>query len=84
MPCTQVGDAMAFFRRLILRFMSPGARARAEAESRAWTVTCTACGHMRSVWDMGGLRYGASGTPRWRLTCPACGARGWHSVERRG
>ncbi|MEM8741265.1 MAG: hypothetical protein AAGE13_07175 [Pseudomonadota bacterium] len=74
---------MSVFRRLILRFMSPKTRARAEAESRAWIATCPACGHERSVWEMGGLRYGASGAPRWRLTCPACGATGWHQVEKR-
>ncbi len=54
-----------------------------EAESRNWMVTCPSCGYARSVWDMGGVRWKAAGTPRRYLTCPQCGKAGWHKVARR-
>jgi hypothetical protein len=50
-----------------------------EAESREWRVVC-ACGHDRSIWDLGGIRYKAAGNPRKLMKCPACGKRTWHSV----
>lgn len=69
--------------RLALRLM-PGRAAEIERESREWLVTCPNCGHARSIWDMGGIRYKAkSRGKRMRIKCPACGERGWHPVERR-
>ena len=50
-----------------------------EAESRQWRVVC-ACGHDRSIWDIGGIRYKATGKPRTLLKCPECGKRTWHRV----
>ncbi|MBI5801421.1 MAG: hypothetical protein HZA92_11980 [Verrucomicrobia bacterium] len=50
-----------------------------EAESRQWRVLC-ACGHERSIWDLGGIRYKAAGNPRKLMKCPACGKRTWHRV----
>lgn len=50
-----------------------------EAESRQWRVVC-ACGHDRSIWDIGGIRYKATGNPRTLLKCPACDKRTWHRV----
>ena len=67
---------------LFLRLLGPEGAAAAEAESKAWRVTCPHCGFSRSVWEMGGVRYKASGTPRWAMRCPNCGRRGWHVVEK--
>lgn len=53
-----------------------------EAESREWLVRCPACGHARSVWDLGGVRYKAHGTKRIFRRCPACRRVGWHLVSR--
>lgn len=52
-----------------------------EAESRERRVRC-ACGHDRSIWDLGGIRYKAAGNPRKLMKCPACGKRSWHAVTR--
>lgn len=52
-----------------------------EAESRQWRVVC-ACGHDRSIWDLGGIRYKAAGNPRKLMKCPACGKRTWHRVSK--
>ncbi len=50
-------------------------------ESEGWKTECPNCGHQRSVWDWGGIRWKAKGSPRWRLTCTSCGHPGWHKVE---
>lgn len=50
-----------------------------EADSRAWMVQCS-CGFTRSVWELGGIRFKATGQPRWYLRCPQCGQRSWHKV----
>lgn len=65
-----------------LRLLGPEGAVAAEAESRAWLVTCPHCGFSRSVWDMGGVRYKAAGTPRRLLGCRNCGRRGWHQVHK--
>lgn len=53
-----------------------------EAESRSWVVRCT-CGYERSVWDSGGIRWKASGTPKRYQLCMACGQLTWHTVFRK-
>ncbi len=65
-----------------LRLLGPEGAAAAEAESRAWLVTCPNCGFSRSVWKMGGSRYKASGSSRIRVRCPNCGQTGWNRVEK--
>lgn len=69
-------------RNLILSLLSPARRAAAEAESRAWKATCPSCGLRTSIWDLGGLRYKASGKPRRGLRCRACGSFGLHPLSR--
>jgi hypothetical protein len=65
----------------IVTSLAPRAWAQSiQAESEAWMVRCPACGFEQSVWERGGLRWKASGSPRWRLACPRCGVRGWHTV----
>jgi phage terminase large subunit GpA-like protein len=54
-----------------------------EADSRRWLIVCPSCGHERSVWDIGGIRYKAAGNPRWYMRCPQCGQRSWHKVVKR-
>ena len=55
--------------------------AKMEAESRSWIVRCS-CGFARSIWDMGGIRWGAAGQPRRYLSCPQCGKSSWQTVSR--
>jgi hypothetical protein len=54
-----------------------------EAESRTWMVRCPSCSFERSVWDMGGIRWKASGNKWIWVRCPNCGKRGWHTISRR-
>ena len=53
-----------------------------EAHSRAWRLRCPHCGFERSIWDVGGIRYGATGRSRMLARCSACGRTGWHRVEK--
>ena len=65
----------------IAKRLLPKHAAAMEAESREWRVRCV-CGHDRSIWDLGGIRYKAAGNPRKLMKCPACGKRCWHTVSR--
>lgn len=44
-----------------------------ERESREWRIRCTHCGHDRSVWAAGGIRYKASGVKHTVGFCSRCG-----------
>lgn len=68
--------------------MSDNARQRSatpamETESREWLIRCPVCGHEPSVWDLGGIRYKASGTKWIFRRCSACNQVGWHLVYRK-
>jgi hypothetical protein len=53
-----------------------------EASSRNWMMSCP-CGFEKSVWEAGGIRWKASGTPRRYLRCEACGESTWHTVYKK-
>jgi predicted RNA-binding Zn-ribbon protein involved in translation (DUF1610 family) len=64
--------------------LMPGRAADIERESREWLVICPKCGHERSYWDLGGVRYKASSRGKSvGARCPECGQRSMHRVERR-
>jgi ribosomal protein S27E len=73
---------MSRTQRFFTRFAGAETAAAMEAHSRAWLVRCPNCGHERSIWELGGIRYKAAGNPRLRLTCPKCGKAGWHEVHK--
>ncbi len=50
-----------------------------EAESRSWMIR-GACGYERSVWDVGGIRWKARGTPKRYMSCQGCGQSSWRTV----
>lgn len=65
----------------VFKSVLPRAKAEAmEAESRRWLAECGNCGHARSLWDLGGIRWKATGKPRTYLKCPQCGKRAWHKI----
>ncbi|WP_232667035.1 hypothetical protein [Pseudonocardia sp. TRM90224] len=49
----------------------PARSAAIEAESREWRTSCE-CGHEFSVWDAGGVRFKAAGSPTVAIRCPSC------------
>lgn len=60
-------------RDLFLFFMPPKMKAEAEDESRRWVATCPRCQETNSIWDMGGMRYKAAGSPGALMRCSHCG-----------
>ena len=68
----------------IARRLFPTRAGDMERESREWMLICPKCGHERSYWDIGGIRYKArSRGKRVGLRCPSCGKFRMHKVERR-
>ncbi len=58
-------------------------RASMEADSRLWMVRCRTCGHERSIWELGGIKWKAKGTS-WTIgRCPSCRKLRIHKVDRR-
>ena len=73
---------MSAIQKLFAAFLSPQAAADMESESRRWLVQCPSCGHARSIWELGGIRWKAAGNPRKYVVCPQCGKSGWHTVSK--
>jgi hypothetical protein len=70
--------------RVVKAIVPDSVAADMEKESRQWIARCNTCGHETSVWDMGGIRWKASGSPRRLLACKACGRNRMHTVSKRG
>ena len=73
---------MNALQRFVTRFVDAETAAAIEAHSRGWRVRCPHCGFERSIWDLGGIRYGATGRTRTLARCRQCGRSGWHKVEK--
>jgi hypothetical protein len=63
-------------------FVPKRSRSAAAKESSDWQVTCKTCGFTRSVWAVGGVRFGARGESNQGLDCPICGRLRMHRVWR--
>jgi len=75
---------MSVIQKLLTSILPSKWAAGMEAESRNWMVRCPSCGHTRSVWELGGIRWKATGNPVRYMLCPQCGKSGWHTVARQG
>jgi hypothetical protein len=65
----------------IIRFFSSKARfEKIMEESKQWKFTCSNCGKVSSIWELGGIRYKAAGKPNDRIRCPHCRKNGWQKV----
>lgn len=72
---------MSWIQRIFMAVLPRRLAESMEADSRSWKVRCS-CGFERSVWEVGGIRWKATGTARQYLSCPRCGQRSWHTVTR--
>jgi serine/threonine protein kinase len=63
-----VSFAQKFFRAILPRRWYQAMR----SESQGWQMICGECGHSFSVWDAGGIRFGASGNPKRGMWCSTC------------
>ena len=66
----------------ITSVVSTDMAAEMAADSRRWVWECRNCGHRRSVWEMGGIRYKGSGRERQLETCSQCRSAGVHRFYR--
>ena len=75
---------MSWLQRFMVRMLPRGWAERMEAESRAWKMRCP-CGCVRSIWELGGIRWKASRSLTYsRMKCPDCGRRTWHKLVQAG
>ena len=75
-------EKLSFIQRLISHL--PGNWASdMEAESRKWIARCRECGSEKSLWDHGGIRWKAAGSPSTRLACDTCGRITWQQLNYR-
>jgi transposase-like protein len=74
---------MSTIQSIVKALVSRDAYASMERESRSWMVQCPNCNSERSIWDMGGIRWGASGKPRTHQLCFNCNQPGWHVIYKK-
>src|SRR5262245_23872556 len=75
------GDYVSVIQKLAAALLLRRQAVAMQAEARSWMVRCS-CGFARSIWDLGGIRWGAAGQPRRYLSCPQCHQSSWHTVSR--
>jgi len=51
-------------------------------ESLAWRAHCPSCNYETSIWELGGIRYKAKGSPKLGVKCKSCGQFGWHQFSK--
>jgi ribosomal protein S27E len=54
-----------------------------EMSSRQWMVKCPNCSKETSIWEMGGIRWGASGKSGTRIKCAQCGKKSWVTLYKK-
>ena len=74
---------MTSLQKFIFRILPARWAASMEAESRSWMARCPHCGSEKSVWELGGIRWKAAGSPSMLLRCPVCGKTAPHKITRR-
>lgn len=74
--------ALSRIQQVISRVVPAAWTASMEAESRTWMVRCRSCGFERSIWELGGILWKASGKTWTWGRCPNCGKLGVHSISR--
>ena len=73
---------MSTLQKIALALLPKSWAASLEKESRTWQAQCE-CGHSNSIWDLGGIRWKASGKPRNYFFCPVCQQNTWHVIRRK-
>lgn len=74
---------MSMIQKLLVAVLPAKWAQNMEAESRAWVATCPTCASERSIWELGGVRWGAGGNPKRLLPCPKCAQNTWHVIAHR-
>jgi hypothetical protein len=75
---------MALIQTLVKTFLPKGVSNSIQAESESWLLTCSHCGTVRSVWDVGGVRFGAASVGKKTMVwCATCRQLRMMSMERK-
>jgi translation initiation factor 2 beta subunit (eIF-2beta)/eIF-5 len=65
---------MTFIQKLVTFLLPKQWSAAIQAESDSWLLTCSVCGSVRSVWEVGGIRFKAASVgKRTMIWCAQCG-----------
>jgi uncharacterized C2H2 Zn-finger protein len=51
---------MTLIQKFVLNVLPKRWSAAIQAESESWLLRCPACGHVQSVWQLGGVRFKAA------------------------
>ena len=74
---------MGLIQKLFLAILPKSMADDMRADSKSWIMVCRTCGERRSVWDAGGIRWGAySKGKRTLCFCTKCDRYRWASWER--
>lgn len=74
---------LSFTQKLIQMFSSKQSFEGMQNESATWMVQCLNCKYEKSIWEMGGIRSGASGKPKTYMKCSNCNQRHWHQIYKK-
>jgi len=65
---------MGLIQRLFTKILPASIMEKMRHDSQRWRIRCLTCDHSLSVWDAGGIRWGASSRGKRTTTlCPKCG-----------
>lgn len=76
-------NALSLWQKIFKMIASEETFRSIEAESRLWTLQCSNCKFERSIWEMGGVRWKAEGSPRVYRACPNCSQKNWHTIYKK-
>ena len=71
-------NQLSFIQRFFIAIFPQSWAESMEADSRRWFMKCLRCGFEQSYWDLGGIRWKATGNQRNYQKCRKCGERSWH------
>jgi transposase-like protein len=74
---------MNFLQRFFKRILPANKAHEMEMSSRQWVVICPSCSWERSIWELGGIRWGAQGKTKTYMKCPSCGKRNWVTLHKK-
>ena len=73
---------MRLLQRLFMAVLPASWGRSMQRDSQAWKMRCTTCGHLRSIWDAGGIRWKAySVGKRMYLKCEQCNCMRVMAIE---
>ncbi len=73
---------MTFIQRFLTAVLPNAWAEDMRAESLTWMMRCT-CGYESSIWENGGIRWKAKGSPQRLWVCSQCGQRTRHTIYRK-